>query len=86
MPNGGTRRPRLEPLGGGLALLTSHPRSGTTLLEQVLDSHPGAISADELQVMTELVYMGLGRKALPKRIGARDSRPNLCSMMSGRRA
>jgi hypothetical protein len=43
--------------------LTSHPRSGTTLLEQVLDSHPQAISADELQVMSELVYMPLGQKA-----------------------
>jgi tetratricopeptide (TPR) repeat protein len=53
----------LTPLGGGLALLTSHPRSGTTLLEQVLDSHPRAISADELQIMSELVYMPLGQKA-----------------------
>jgi tetratricopeptide (TPR) repeat protein len=52
----------MAPLGGGLALLTSHPRSGTTLLEQVLDSHPGAISADELQIMSELVYMSLGRR------------------------
>ncbi len=49
--------------GGGLALLTSHPRSGTTLLEQVLDSHPGAISADELQIMSELVYAPLGPQA-----------------------
>ncbi len=53
----------LDPLAGGLVLLTSHPRSGTTLLEQVLDSHPGAISADELQVMPEMVYVPLGRKA-----------------------
>jgi tetratricopeptide (TPR) repeat protein len=52
----------LAPLGGGLALLTSHPRSGTTLLEQVLDSHPGVISADELQVMAELVYIPLSRE------------------------
>jgi tetratricopeptide (TPR) repeat protein len=53
----------LKPFAGGLALLTSHPRSGTTLLEQVLDSHPGAISADELPIMSQLVYMQLGRKA-----------------------
>src|SRR4029079_13226000 len=38
------------------------PRSGTTLLEQVLDSHPSATSADELQVMAELVYIPLGQK------------------------
>ena len=44
-------------------LLTSHPRSGTTLLEQVLDSHPGAISADELQIMSDMVYVPLGQKA-----------------------
>jgi len=33
-----------------LALLGGHPRSGTTLLEQVLDSHPGIISAEESQI------------------------------------
>jgi hypothetical protein len=55
----------LAPLPGKLALLTSHPRSGTTLLEQVLDSHPGATSADELQIMTELVYVPLAQKAPP---------------------
>jgi tetratricopeptide (TPR) repeat protein len=53
----------LQPLAGGLALLTSHPRSGTTLLEQVLDSHPQLISADELQVLSELVYVPIGQAA-----------------------
>lgn len=52
----------LKPLNGKLAILTSHPRSGTTLIEQVLDSHPDAISADELQVMPEVVYVPLGQK------------------------
>jgi len=56
---------QLKPLGGGLALLTSHPRSGTTLLEQMLDSHPQLISADELQVMTEVVYIPLRPKSNP---------------------
>jgi hypothetical protein len=50
---------RFQPLGHGLALLCSHPRSGTTLLEQVLDSHPEVVSADELEVMSELVYTPL---------------------------
>lgn len=54
-------RDTLPPIGGKLALLTSHPRSGTTMLEQVLDSHPRAISADELQIMVEMVYIPLGR-------------------------
>jgi tetratricopeptide (TPR) repeat protein len=53
----------LVPLGGPLVLLTSHPRSGTTLLEQVLDSHPGAVSADELQIMSDMVYVPLGHQA-----------------------
>jgi len=30
-----------------MAVLTSFPRSGTTLIEQVLDSHPGLVSSDE---------------------------------------
>ncbi len=56
----------LAALEDGLALLTSHPRSGTTLLEQVLDSHPGAISADERQIMAEMVYSPMGQKASPR--------------------
>jgi tetratricopeptide (TPR) repeat protein len=43
------------------AVLTSHARSGTTLLEQVLDSHPDLISADEHGVLSEEVYSALGR-------------------------
>jgi len=42
------------------AILTGHARSGTTLLEQVLDSHPDLISADEHAVMSEEVYTALG--------------------------
>ena len=68
----------LPPLGGGLALLTSHPRSGTTLLEQVLDSHPGLISADEMQVMSEIVFRELGRKAKPD-----ESVPETLDRLSG---
>src|SRR5262249_22170737 len=33
-----------------LALLCGHPRSGTTLLEQVLDSHPEITSAEEISI------------------------------------
>jgi tetratricopeptide (TPR) repeat protein len=41
----------LEDLGPKrrIALLGGHPRSGTTLLEQVLDSHPDMISAEEAE-------------------------------------
>ena len=40
-----------------LAVLTGHPRSGTTLVEQVLDSHDEAISADEFDVVTHWIYL-----------------------------
>ena len=39
------------------AVLTGHPRSGTTLVEQVLDSHDDAISADEFDVITHWIYL-----------------------------
>lgn len=45
-----------------IAALTSHPRSGTTLIEQVLDSHDELISADEFDVWTQWVYLPIVRK------------------------
>ncbi len=36
-----------------LALLGGHPRSGTTLLEQVLDSHPDIVSAEETTIFRD---------------------------------
>ena len=41
-----------------LALLCGHPRSGTTLLEQVLDSHPDILSAEETPIFFE-TYLAL---------------------------
>ncbi len=43
---------QLQPLRR-LAFLGGHPRSGTTLLEQVLDSHPDIVSAEETQVFVD---------------------------------
>ncbi len=43
-----------------LVLLCGHPRSGTTLLEQVLDSHPDIISAEETAIFFE-TYLYLKR-------------------------
>ena len=42
-----------------LALLGGHPRSGTTLLEQVLDSHPDIISAEETEIFHDEAYLKL---------------------------
>jgi tetratricopeptide (TPR) repeat protein len=44
-----------------IALLCGHPRSGTTLLEQVLDSHSDIISAEETKVMHDDAYLPLIR-------------------------
>jgi tetratricopeptide (TPR) repeat protein len=45
-----------EPTAGGAAdhiLLIGFPRSGTTLLEVVLDGHPGVVSLEEHELLTE---------------------------------
>lgn len=45
-----------------MALLTGFPRSGTTLLEQLLDSHPEIVSSEERDFIgTELLFTVLGR-------------------------
>lgn len=43
------------------AILCGHPRSGTTLLEQVLDSHPGVTSSEETQILHDEAYLPLTR-------------------------
>lgn len=48
-----------------LALLCGHPRSGTTLLEQVLDSHPDIVSAEETSIFHDHAYPFLSRSASP---------------------
>ena len=47
--------PQLQP-HYRLALLGGHPRSGTTLLEQVLDSHPDMVSAEEFEIFLDDAY------------------------------
>ncbi|NWK55703.1 sulfotransferase [Verrucomicrobiaceae bacterium N1E253] len=39
-----------------LTILAGHPRSGTTLLEQALDAHPDAISAEETSIFSATVH------------------------------
>jgi tetratricopeptide (TPR) repeat protein len=48
-----------------LALLCGHPRSGTTLLEQVLDSHPEFVSAEETSIFLRESYSSLLRGSPP---------------------
>ncbi|MGB7767343.1 MAG: sulfotransferase [Verrucomicrobiia bacterium] len=54
----------LQPLRR-LALLGGHPRSGTTLLEQVLDSHPDIVSAEETTIFHDDAYFPLKRGLPP---------------------
>jgi hypothetical protein len=51
-----------------LALLCGHPRSGTTLLEQVLDSHPDLYSAEETGIFMRESWMCLLRGSPPERL------------------
>jgi tetratricopeptide (TPR) repeat protein len=44
-----------------MAFLGGHARSGTTLLEQVLDSHPDIVSAEETDIFLEDAYATLQR-------------------------
>jgi tetratricopeptide (TPR) repeat protein len=43
------------------AVLCGHPRSGTTLLEQVLDAHPEIVSAEETHILHDEAYLPLSR-------------------------
>ncbi len=43
------------------AVLASFPRSGTTLLEQVLDSHPGVVSSDEREAFGRDIFPAMWR-------------------------
>jgi tetratricopeptide (TPR) repeat protein len=48
-----------------VALLCGHARSGTTLLEQVLDSHPDIVSAEETPIFQEDALAPLERQFTP---------------------
>jgi tetratricopeptide (TPR) repeat protein len=43
------------------AVLASFPRSGTTLIEQVLDSHPGLVSSDEREAFGRDIFPAMWR-------------------------
>ncbi len=49
-----------------IAILCGHPRSGTTLLEQVLDSHPDVITAEETHILHDEAHLPLSRGFSPE--------------------
>jgi len=57
-------REKLEP-ARRLAVLCGHPRSGTTLLEQMLDSHPDVVTAEETHILHDEAYLPLSRGFSP---------------------
>jgi hypothetical protein len=63
--------PQLPP-ARRLALLCGHPRSGTTLLEQVLDAHPDIVTAEETNIFHLDVCLPLA-KARPPEPDAADT-------------
>jgi hypothetical protein len=48
-----------------IAHLGGHPRSGTTLLEQVLDAHPDVVSAEETTLFNDEAYMPISKTCPP---------------------
>jgi tetratricopeptide (TPR) repeat protein len=48
-----------------LALLGGHPRSGTTLLEQILDAHSDVAALDEPSAFTAIVEAGIRKAPAP---------------------
>jgi tetratricopeptide (TPR) repeat protein len=47
----------------GIALLAGHPRSGTTLLEQIIDSHSATVSAEETENFSMFAFTPLLRRS-----------------------
>lgn len=48
-----------EPGGGLMAWLIGFPRTGTTLLEQMLDAHPGVVASPERAVFARVMVPGM---------------------------
>ena len=65
------------PLGRGLALLGGHPRSGTTLLEQILGAHPGVLAFDESEAFAHQIWNELAPMNAPQalKLDALDGLP-----------
>jgi len=58
----GTSPPLDDRLGGEVILIVSIPRSGSTLVEQILASHPQVEGANEIKDMTEVIDAETARR------------------------
>jgi tetratricopeptide (TPR) repeat protein len=59
-----TGRSDLQP-SRNIALLCGYPRSGTTLLEYVVDAHPDVVSLDETAIFQNKTYFEISRNLSP---------------------
>ena len=66
-------RPETCPTGAQPVFIVGAPRSGTTLVEQVLSSHPAIVAGDELPVLSQLTA------ALPRILGSPLAYPEALS-------
>jgi len=55
-----------------LALLGGHPRSGTTLLEQILGTHPGIIAFDESEAFVQEIWHRLAPMQATQSLSAQE--------------
>jgi Flp pilus assembly protein TadD len=78
---------RLRKPATSLTLLTGSARSGTTLLERVLDAHPNVVAADESLAFTRvmpLIDITASSVAAPRLTGLRQRYLNMLMKSSGR--
>ncbi|MBK1839407.1 sulfotransferase [Azospirillum sp. YIM B02556] len=66
-------QPETRPLGAQPVFIVGAPRSGTTLVEQILSSHPAIAAGDELPVLSQLTV------ALPRMLGSPLAYPEALS-------
>lgn len=78
MVQGWRARAAPVPQGRRLMLLGGHPRSGTTLLEQILGAHPGVVAFDEPEAFVQEVWQRLAplRAVQPVTAAQLDSLPD----------
>jgi tetratricopeptide (TPR) repeat protein len=59
-------------LSNSLVLLGGHPRSGTTLLEQILGSHPGIVAFDESEAFAQEIWNRLAPLQPPRPLSVQE--------------
>ncbi len=59
---------------GAMAFLCGHPRSGTTLVEQILDAHPDIVTTDETGILTREFIEPIVRRSVSAREAVEELR------------